>query len=137
MLNRIPQTRYDENVDMTLINRRDGQRLILYTDNPKLLELYPDKVLNVLTTYHKRQFVDYVICSSYQRVFRSICNYLGIPILDYEGDGKSGNFQRLVNQLFSGYPTAIVVFAEDAGPDYKYIFDTAQEKHIPLEIVRI
>lgn len=137
MLNRFPQTRYDENVDMTLYNRKDGQRLILYTDNYKLLELYPDKVINVLTTYHKRQFVDYVICSSYQRVFRSICNYLGIPILDYEGDGESGNFQRLVNQLFSGYPTAIVVFTKDAGPDYKYIFDTAQEKHIPLEIVRI
>lgn len=136
MLDRSPQTRYDENVDMTLINRRDGQRLILYT-NYKNMYLYPDTVLNVLRTYHKRQFVDYVICSSYQHVFRSVAHHLGIPVLDYEADGESGSTDRLFGQIFTAYPTAAAFFRYGISDDELLFNQYCKQYHLPLEVINV
>lgn len=137
MLNRFPQTRYDENVDMTLYNRRDGQRLIIYTDNPKKLELYPERLVNLLHVYHKRQYVDYIICSVYQPMLRSIAGYCGIPTLDYEGDGEFGNFKRLCNQFLAAYPTAAIIFQENDTEEIRILRGYCRDKAIPIEWIAL
>lgn len=107
-----PPSTYVQAGDMTPYWRKDGERPIVVTDS--ISHFDQSVVLSYLRNYTaKDSYVDYIICSTFQPEFIDTAKLLGIPSLDYEGDGSNGSILRWAIQAFSAQPTKLVLFYHD------------------------
>lgn len=128
---------------LVTMNRRDGQRLLLWTDGNIEKEIY---VRNTLNEYAKRQFIDYLVLSTseYQNTFLHVAKQMHLPVVDFDLERNKIQMSIIIrlihhweHMLRNGMPTAAIFFECVSESDELVLFrDFCTSERLPLEIVR-
>ena len=140
MSTRIPPKETHDYSGLIGMNRKDGQRLLLWTDSNIQQQEY---ITNILREYDKRQFIDYIVFSSHQDIFRIVAKRFHIPILDFDIDKEVHSEHHLLllhhwrHMILNGMPSSSIFFHGDNLGEYEMFRSLSLEFHIPMEVVKL
>lgn len=127
MANRNPEMEYGEAPDMTVYQRKEGDRILIYVQKGWIDE---NIVYNVLEQRHKNKYIDYLVIYDPNEFVQRISQKLNLSFIDYE----ENDFELLLRNIHL-VTRAILFYKVDNGQIARLV-DALEIYNIPLSFLR-
>ena len=128
-MNKRPEITYGEAPDMTVYQRKDGDKLLLYIQKG-----WEDKsvIYNVLEQRHKNYYIDYLMIYDPNDFARHICKLLDISYVDYD----ENDFYIMLNNIQPKLYTRALLFYKIDNLELDQLISRLQNNQIPFTLCR-
>lgn len=129
MVNRNPEMEYGETPDMTVYQRKEGDKIAIYVQKD-----WPDEIIiyNVLSQRHRNKYIDYLVIYDPNGFTQRVCKEIGISYIDYEENEFSLFLDNIMNFVFNKG----LLFYKVETTHTKRFMDAMEYHDIPLSVLR-